>query len=183
MFADSRWLLSICLLLFMCYSWQIRWMHYFAQEKNRLLSLPLSVSVSFKHGLTPNVTLGSKHHPWPVPAGECQTVCCKALHPLKALHFKQNQPGWLFLYTACDMNATSSKLFTSLITFCFSFFQQELKCDLTLAVITWILSAHLPLFPISSQGCFTEKRPATLWLYHSPLAVTGKGLDFSQLAP
>lgn len=64
-----------------CYSWQIRWMHCFIQERNRLLSLPLSVS--FKHGPTPNGTLSSKHHSQPVPAGECQTVHCKALHPLK----------------------------------------------------------------------------------------------------
>lgn len=58
------------------------------RQKNWLVSLPLPVS--FKHGLTPNVTLSSKHHPGPVPAGECQTVRCKALHPLKALHFKQS---------------------------------------------------------------------------------------------
>lgn len=79
---------SVCLLLFMCCSWQMRWIHYFTQEKNWLLSLRLPVP--FKHGLTPNVTLSSKHHPGPVPAGECQTVRCKALHPLKALHFKQS---------------------------------------------------------------------------------------------
>lgn len=75
---------------------------------------------SFKHGLTPNVALSSKHHPGPVPAGECQTVRCKALHPLKALHFKQSLG--LFLYTACDMKATQPKPFTSLITIYFSFF-------------------------------------------------------------
>lgn len=90
----------------------------FYTGKNWLLSLRLPIP--FKHGLTPNVTLSSKHHPGPVPAGECQTVRCKALHPLKALHFKQSL--WLFLYTACDMKATSPKPFTSLITIYFSFF-------------------------------------------------------------
>lgn len=94
-----------------------RWDAYIIlhRQKNWLLSLPLLQTWADSRC---NSQLQTPSRP--VPAGECQTVRCTALHPLTALHFKQSLR--LFLYTPCDRKATEPKPFPSLITICFSFF-------------------------------------------------------------